>query len=146
MRAPEIVRSSRVSEYGVASEVWDSAIRPALIVVGPAVVARKLKLAARTARAWTARSRRPAEPRRVAQAIVAIAGEAGLALPSDENFRAEKICAELPWRVVAVQFSASRSRCSRSGSAACGRLPAQSGKPSRPCGGGPRSVRVSCGL
>src|SRR5205085_10277683 len=43
----------------------------------------------------------------LAQAIVAVAGEAGLALPSDENFRAEEICAELPWRVVAVQFPAS---------------------------------------
>src|SRR5205085_2333655 len=81
--------------------------KPALIVVGPAVVARKLKLAARTARAWTAGSRRPAEPRKLARAIVAVAGEAGLTLHSDENLRAEKICAELPWRVVAVQFSAS---------------------------------------
>jgi hypothetical protein len=56
-----------------------------------------------TARAWTAGERRPENLREVARAIVALARDAGLGLPSDDHLRAEEICAELPVRAAAVQ-------------------------------------------
>jgi hypothetical protein len=62
-----------------------------------------MELAPRTVRAWASGERRPEKPSEVARAIVAVAREAGLSLPSDEHLRAEEICAELPGRAVAAQ-------------------------------------------
>ena len=47
--------------------------------------------------------RQPENPGKVARAIVAVANEAGLGLPTDEHHRAEEICGELPCRATAVQ-------------------------------------------
>jgi hypothetical protein len=88
---------------GDASPIWDEVIRPALVIVGPATVARRMELAERTGRAWAAGARRPENPGEVVRAIVAIANEAGLGLPTDEHLRAEEICRELPCRAAAVQ-------------------------------------------
>jgi hypothetical protein len=60
-------------------------------------------LAERTARAWAAGGRHPENPGEVARAIVAVAQDAGLGLPTDEHLRAEEICGELPCRATAVQ-------------------------------------------
>jgi hypothetical protein len=101
--SPEMIRRPGRPDREGASAAWESAIRPALAIVGPMAVARKMGLAARTARAWAAGAREPAEPREVARAIAAVAREAGLGLPSDEHLRAEEICSELPRRAEAVQ-------------------------------------------
>jgi hypothetical protein len=102
---PETVRQpSRADDEHGAAGVWEAAIRPALAIVGPAAVARKLGLAARTGRAWVAGTRRPEKPHDVAQAVVAVARDAGLGLPADEHLRADEICAELPARALGVQF------------------------------------------
>jgi hypothetical protein len=100
---PETVRRPNPADRDGGFAAWESAIKPALAIVGPAAVARKMGLAAPTARAWSSAERRPEKPREVAQAIVAVAREAGLGLSSDEHFRAEEICAELPGRAAAVQ-------------------------------------------
>jgi hypothetical protein len=100
---PEMVRRASTTDRAGAPAVWERVIKSALAVVGPAAVARKLGIAARTARAWLAGERHPENPREVARAIVAVAREAGLGLPSDEHFRAEEICGELPDRAAAVQ-------------------------------------------
>lgn len=78
-------------------------MRPALVIVGPATVARKMELAERTGRAWAAGARRPEKPGEVARAIIAVAHGAGLSLPTDEHLRAEEICRELSHRAAAVQ-------------------------------------------
>jgi hypothetical protein len=78
-------------------------IKPALAIVGSAAVARKMRLAERSARAWAAGERQPANPGEVARAIVAVAHETGLTLPIDEHHRVEDICGELPCRTAAVQ-------------------------------------------
>jgi hypothetical protein len=104
---PETVRQRNPADRDDASAVWERAIKPALATVGPAAVARKMGLAARSARAWAAGQRRPERPREVAHAIVAVACEAGLGLPGDDHLRAEEICGELPGRPAAVQCFAS---------------------------------------
>jgi hypothetical protein len=96
---PESVRAGR----GTASADWESKIRPALAVVGPPAVARKMGLAERSARAWAAGERQPEDPGKVTRAIVAVANEAGLGLPTDEHLRAEDICGELQCRAATVQ-------------------------------------------
>jgi hypothetical protein len=96
---PEKVRASR----SAASADWTSKIKPALAVVGPAAVARKMGLAERSARAWAAGGCQPEQPNDVARAIVAVACEAGLGLPTDEHLRTEEICAALPDRAAAAQ-------------------------------------------
>jgi hypothetical protein len=96
---PEKVRANR----SAAPADWKSKIKPALAVVGPTAVARKMRLAARSARAWAAGERQPANPGEVARAIVVVAHETGLTLPIDEHHRAEDICGELPCRAAAVQ-------------------------------------------
>ena len=96
---PEKVRAGQ----SAASADWESKIKPALAVVGPTAVARKMGLAERSARAWAAGARQPANPGKVARAIVAVANGAGLGLPTDEHLRAEEICGELPCRAAAVQ-------------------------------------------
>ena len=96
---PEKVRANR----GPSSGDWESKIKPALAVVGPTAVARKMGLAERSAQAWGAGERQPENPGKVARAIVAVAQEAGLGLPTDEHLRAEEICRELPRRAAAVQ-------------------------------------------
>jgi hypothetical protein len=101
--SPETVRWPQAADHDGASAAWEGTIKPALATVGPAVVARKMGLAARSARAWAAGGRRPEEPGKVARAIVAVAQETGFGLPSDEHLRAEEICGELPGRVAAVQ-------------------------------------------
>jgi hypothetical protein len=83
---------------------WDEILRPALVVVGAATVARRMGLTPRTARAWMSGARRPEKPRDVAQAVVAVARDAWLGLPADEHLRADDICAELPARALGVQF------------------------------------------
>jgi hypothetical protein len=95
---PEKVRAGPNS----VSADWGT-IKPALAVVGPTAVARKMGLAERSARAWAAGERQPQEPGNVARAIVAVAYETGLGLPRDEHLRAEEICSELPCRAAAVQ-------------------------------------------
>jgi hypothetical protein len=100
---PEAVRHPNTADRDAAPAVWENAIKPALSIVGPATVARKMGLAGRTVRAWAAGERRPEKPREVAHAIVAVAREAGLGLPNDEHLRAEEICAELPRRAANVQ-------------------------------------------
>jgi hypothetical protein len=95
---PEKIRAIRTT----ASVDWDK-IKPALGVVGPAAVARKMGLAERSARAWAAGTRQPEDPGKVARAIVAVAQGAGLGLPRDEHLRAEEICSDLPCRAAAVQ-------------------------------------------
>jgi hypothetical protein len=99
----ETVRQPDSADRDGASAAWHCAIKPTLSIVGPAAVAREMGLAARTARAWVTGERQPETPRAVARAIVAVAREAGLGLPSDEHLRAEQICGELPDRVAAVQ-------------------------------------------
>jgi hypothetical protein len=96
-------RATQADQGGDASPIWNEVIRPALLIVGPATVAQRMGLAARTGRAWAAGGRLPEKPREVAWAIVAVANEAGLGLPTDEHLRAEEICSELPRRVAAVQ-------------------------------------------
>jgi hypothetical protein len=96
-------RATQADQGGDASPIWDEVIRPALDIVGPAAVALRMGLAARTGRAWAAGARRPEKPREVALAIVAVAHGAGLGLPTDEHLRAEEICRELPRRAAAVQ-------------------------------------------
>ena len=100
---PETVRRPNLADRDGGFAVWESTIKPALAIVGPAAVARKMGLAPRTARAWASGERRPEKPGEVAHAIVDVASEAGLGLPSDEHHRAEQICAELPGRAAAVQ-------------------------------------------
>jgi hypothetical protein len=82
---------------------WEREIKPALVVVGPSAVARKMGLAERSARAWASGERQPANSGEVARAIIAVAHETGLTLPIDEIHRAEEICGELPCRAAAVQ-------------------------------------------
>jgi hypothetical protein len=102
---PEAVRQpGRADDDEGAAGIWETAIRPGLAIVGPATVARKLGLAARTGRAWVAGARRPEKPRDVAQAVVAVARDAGLGLPTDEHLRSDEIYAELPARALGVQF------------------------------------------
>jgi hypothetical protein len=96
---PDKVRGGR----NTASADWESKIKPALTVVGTTAVARKMRLAERSARAWAAGQRRPASPIEVARAIVVVAHGAGLSLSTDEHLRAEEICCELPCRAAAVQ-------------------------------------------
>ena len=96
-------RATQAEQGGDASPIWNKVIRPALLIVGPATVARRMGLAARTGRAWAAGGRLPEKPREVVRAIVAVAQEAGLGLPSDEHLRGEDICAALPNRAAAVQ-------------------------------------------
>jgi hypothetical protein len=100
---PETVRRPDQVDRDSASAVWESTVKPALAVVGPAAVARRMGLAARTERAWAAGERRPEKPHEVARVIVALAGEAGLGFSADEHLRAEEICLELPGRAAAVQ-------------------------------------------
>jgi hypothetical protein len=100
---PDAVRQPNLADLDAASAVWENAIKPALAVISPAAVARKMGLAARTARAWASGERQPEKLGEVARAIVAVAREAGLGLSSDEHLRAEEICGELPGRVRAVQ-------------------------------------------
>jgi len=96
-------RATHADQCGDAAPIWEEVIRPALVIVGPLAVARRMGLAARTGRAWAAGARRPEKPGEVARAIVAVAQEAGLGLPTDEHLRAEEICRELPHRAAAVQ-------------------------------------------
>jgi hypothetical protein len=96
---PEKFRAGR----GAASADWQGKIRPALAVVGPTVVARRLGLEARTAQTWASGKHQPGDPGAVARAIVAVAHDAGLGLPTDEDLRTEDICAALPGRVAGVQ-------------------------------------------
>jgi hypothetical protein len=103
LQPPETVRRPNPAERDASSAIWESTIKPALVIVGAATVARKLGLAARTARAWAAGERRPEKPHEVARVIVALARDAGLSFSSDEHLRAEAICGELPVRAAAVQ-------------------------------------------
>jgi hypothetical protein len=98
---PEMVR--RPTNRDGATAAWESKIKPALAVVGPTAVARKMRLAERSVRAWAAEERQPENPAEVARAIVALAHRAGLGRPTDEHLRAEEICSELPRRAAAVQ-------------------------------------------
>jgi hypothetical protein len=100
---PETVRRPNPADRDGAFAVWESTIKPALAIAGPAAVARKMGLAARTARAWAAGERRPEKPGEVARAVVAVAREVGLDFAADEHLRAETICGELPGRAAAVQ-------------------------------------------
>ena len=86
-----------------ASADWESRIKPALALVSPSAVARRMGMADRSVRAWAAAQRQPEDPRAVARAIVAVAHAAGLGLPVDEHLRVEDICSELPSRAAAVQ-------------------------------------------
>jgi hypothetical protein len=95
----ESVRAGR----STAATDWEAKIRPALAVVGPAAVVRKLGMADRSARAWAAGQRQPENPCHVARAIVAVAHGAGLGLATDERLRHEEICGELSRRAAAVQ-------------------------------------------
>jgi hypothetical protein len=96
---PEKVRADQSAGHAN----WKTQIKPALAIVGGAAVTRKMGLAERSARAWAAGERQPANSGEVARAIVAVANEAGLTLPVDEHHRAEDICRELPCRAAAVQ-------------------------------------------
>jgi hypothetical protein len=78
-------------------------IRPALAVVGPTAVARKLRLVLRTVQTWAAGKHQPGDLAAVARAIVSVANAAGLGLPTDEHLRTEEICAALPGRAAGVQ-------------------------------------------
>ena len=99
MPEPEKVRACQ----SAAPADWESKIKPALAIVGPTAVARKLRMAERSVRAWAAGARRPANPSEVAHTIVAVAHETGLGLPTDEHLRPEEICSELLPRAAAVQ-------------------------------------------
>jgi hypothetical protein len=101
--SPEAIRRRATRGQDAPSAAWESSIKPALVIVGPAAVARKMGIAERSARAWAAGGRQPENPGEVAPAIVATAREAGLGLPSDEHLRAEEICGELPRRGAVVQ-------------------------------------------
>ena len=100
---PETVRPPNQADRDGGFAVWESTIKPALAIVGPAADARKMGLAPRTARAWASGERQPEKAGKVARAIVAVAREAGLGFESAEHLRAEQICAELPGRAAAVQ-------------------------------------------
>ena len=87
-------------------------MRPALVIVGPATVARKMELAERTGRAWAAGARRPEKPGEVARAIIAVAHGAGLSLPTDEHLRPRRFAVNC--RTAQRRCNASsrlRSRC-----------------------------------
>jgi hypothetical protein len=99
----EAVQRPTRTDQSSDAETWERIIRPALTVVGSVAVARRMGLAPRTARAWAAGARRPENPGKVAQAIVAVASEAGLGLPTNQHLRAKEICGELPCRAAAVQ-------------------------------------------
>jgi hypothetical protein len=99
VQEPEKLRAGR----STAAVDWERKIKPALAVVGTMAVARKMGLAERSARAWVAGGRQPENPGKVAGAIVAVANEAGLGLPTDEHLCAEEICSELPRRAAPVQ-------------------------------------------
>jgi hypothetical protein len=96
---PETIPTGRAA----ASADWESKIKPALAVVGPTTVARRLGLEARTAQTWAAGKHQPSDPGAVGRAIVAVAHGAGLGLPTDQHLRPEEICAALPDRAAAVQ-------------------------------------------
>jgi hypothetical protein len=100
---PETIRRPNPVDRDGGFAVWESTIKPALAIVGPAAVARMMGLATRTVRAWAAGERRPEKPGEVAREIVAVARGAGLGMSSDEHLRAEEICGELPGRAAAVQ-------------------------------------------
>ena len=97
-----VPRATRTDQSSDA-EAWDHIIRPALTAVGLVAVARRMGLTPRTARAWASGARRPEKPREVAQAIVAVAHEAGLVFPADELLSAEEICAGVPRRAASMQ-------------------------------------------
>jgi hypothetical protein len=124
--SPETVRRTYTADQdGSSAAVWENTIKPALAVVGPTVVARRVGLAARTARAWLAGERRPEEPGKVARMIVAVAQEAGLGLPPTSTFGPRRFAAN--YRAAPPRSSASSqllSLCSPSGSAAPEHSPA----------------------
>jgi hypothetical protein len=99
----EAVHRPSPSDQSSDAEAWDRVVRPALAIVGPAIIARRMGIPSRTTRAWAAGARQHANPSEVARAIVAVAHGAGLSLPTDEHLRAEEICGELPCRATAVQ-------------------------------------------
>jgi hypothetical protein len=101
MPQPEMIRQA--APEGCNGALWESAIKPALAVIGPDTVARSMGLSARTGRSWVAGERRPEKPAAVAKATVGIAHQAGLREPCDENLRAEEICSLLPARVLSIQ-------------------------------------------
>lgn len=101
--APETIRPLDLSNQDRAG-AWETAIKPALILVGPATVAKRMSLAPRTGRSWAMGEREPAEPAKVARTIVAIAQELGLGFATDELHRSEEICADLPMRAALVQY------------------------------------------
>jgi hypothetical protein len=103
----EAVQRPSLAHQNSDLEAWDRLIRPALAIVGPAIVAQRMGFALRTARAWATGARRPEKPREVARMIVAVAREAGLVFPADEHLRAEEICAEVPGRAASIQLLAS---------------------------------------
>jgi hypothetical protein len=98
---PESVRAGRKA----APADWESKTKPALKVVGTAAVARKMGLAERSARAWAAGERLPANPDEVARAIVAVAHETGLTSRSMNTFEPRKF---------AVNCRAAQLRCNAS--------------------------------
>jgi hypothetical protein len=102
---PEAFRRATHADQGGddAAPIWNDVVRPALVIVGPTTVARRMELAERTGRAWAAGARRPEKPCEVARVIVAVAHSAGLGLRTDEHLRAEEICRELQHRAAAVQ-------------------------------------------
>jgi hypothetical protein len=100
---PEPFRRAAQAEQGRDAEMtWDGALRRALTIVAPAMVARRLGLAVRTARAWAAGARRPEKPGDVVRAIIAIGTRLGSAC-RPASIRAQEICSELPRRAIAVQ-------------------------------------------
>jgi hypothetical protein len=99
MPPPETGRRPNQAGRDGAFAAWESTIKPARAIVGPAAVARKMGLAQRTARTWAAGERRPEKPREVARLLVALAREAALGFSADEHLRAEEIRGELPERV-----------------------------------------------
>jgi hypothetical protein len=85
---------------------WADTIRPALAVVGPAAVAREMRVARSTLSRWLDGRRAPGKPHAVAEAIAVCAHRAGLALPGEGAMIAETLCARLPDRAARVQFFA----------------------------------------
>jgi hypothetical protein len=76
----------------------------ALGVLGPKLVAGKLKLSSRAVQRWLSGVNRPQALEPVVKAIMAVAEDSGLLFSSDDGRSPEEICAFLPARVAAAHW------------------------------------------
>jgi hypothetical protein len=122
---PETVRRPNPADRDGAFAVWESTIKPALAIVGAAAVVRKMKLAARTARAWTAGERRPESRAKLRGRSLLSHARPGSASLQTSIFGQRRCAANCRAARSRLNTSSpSWPRCSRSGAAAPVRSPA----------------------